>query len=157
MSIRDYAPADRAACLAIFDGNVPTYFHVAERPYFAASLASVDFLPPPVRARGAAPGRYRVVERAGAVVACGGWYVDGEVATLSWGMVDRALHRTGVGRALMADRLDAIRAAGTARQVRVQTTTPVRGFFERFGFAFVREGVVGVTAEMPLLELVLRL
>lgn len=38
MPIRPYAPEDRAACLALFDSNVPNFFAPHERAEFAAWL-----------------------------------------------------------------------------------------------------------------------
>ncbi len=158
MNIRDFRPEDRTACLALFDGNTPTYFHPGEREAFADSLASVEFLPPRLRNQGRPPGRFFVaVTDDGAVAGCGGWYVDGTAATLTWGMVDRAQHRQGVGRRLLEERLKCLRAEGLARTVFVQTTAPVVGFFERFGFRVAREFYPGLVAEMPLIELSLTL
>ncbi len=158
IAIRDFRPEDRAACLALFDGNTPAYFHPGERAAFADCLASTDFLPPRLRNEGRPPGRFFVaVGDDGAVIGCGGWYVDGAEATLSWGMIDRAHHRQGVGRLLLDERLRCIRAEGRARTVRVQTTAPVVGFFERMGFRIVRAAVPGLVDEMPLIELSLAL
>jgi hypothetical protein len=44
MRVRDYSIADRGACLAVFDGNVPEFFIPPERADFAAFL---DALPGP--------------------------------------------------------------------------------------------------------------
>src|SRR6266540_4753154 len=97
LSIRDYRPGDRDACLAVFDSNVPTYFHPAERAAFAEYVDSADYLPRRLRAAGALPGRFSVIEDDGTVVACGGWCLDGTTAMLDWGMVTRARHRSGIG------------------------------------------------------------
>ena len=123
--VRAYAPADRAACLALFDGNVPTFFTPGERADFAAFLDAY-----------AADWAFQVVERGGAIVACGGHRVaaDGATAGFCWGMVDRAQHRTGIGRILTQARLDAARATPGVRQVRLDTSQHTKGFYARFGF-----------------------
>jgi ubiquinone/menaquinone biosynthesis C-methylase UbiE len=74
--LRNFAPADLSACLAIFDSNVPEFFVPAERAAFASFLAAL-------------PGPYLVVQQAGEVVACGGYAVEPGTATadLCWGMV----------------------------------------------------------------------
>jgi GNAT superfamily N-acetyltransferase len=145
MRTREFRPTDRTACLALFDSNVPEYFHAAERVPF------LEFLESP-------GGPFRVVEMdPHGVVGCGGWYVDGAVAGLTWGIVGRANHGRGLGRFLLQERLQAIRADGRASLVRVRTTPSVQGFFEHAGFSVVREGVAGVVDEMPLVEMMLRL
>jgi N-acetylglutamate synthase-like GNAT family acetyltransferase len=95
------------------------------------------------------------VEDEGTVIGCGGWYLDGAVAVLSWGMVRRSRHREGVGRLLLNERLKMIRQNEHVKSVRVRTTSSVQGFFERAGFKVVTESVTGVVDEMPLVELTL--
>lgn len=130
-AVRVYVPADREACLTLFDGNVPTFFAAGEREDFAAFLD-----------RHAADWAFQVIERDGRVVACGGHKVasDGVTAGFCWGMVDRALHRAGLGRALTEARLRAARATPGVTQVCLDTSQHTRGFYERFGF--VVEAVV---------------
>lgn len=120
---RPYDARDRDACLALFDSNVPTYFTVGERPGFEDWLGRMD------------PRAYRVIERDGRVVACGGvaMEADGATASLCWGMVDQGLHRQGLGRALTEARIDAARALG-ATAMRCDTSQKTRAFYERFGF-----------------------
>lgn len=123
MTDRSYDARDRDACLALFDSNAPTYFMAGERADFAAWLERMD------------PASYRVIERGGRVAACGGVAMepDGATASLCWGMVDGALHRQGLGRALTQARIDAARALG-ATAVRCDTSQKTTAFYERFGF-----------------------
>jgi ribosomal protein S18 acetylase RimI-like enzyme len=72
---------------------------------------------------------------------------------MSWGMVDRRVHRCGVGRALLEHRLAELRGFGAVRVSRVQTTAPVVGFFERFGYRVTKAATPGVVPELPLIEL----
>jgi GNAT superfamily N-acetyltransferase len=144
MRLRDYKPSDRSACLALFDSNVPEYFIPAERNSFAEFLN--------------APGTYYVVETdLKEFVACGGWFLDGNVAGLSWGIVDRRHHRRGYGKFLLEARLNAIRSDGSAKRVCLHTIASVQGFFERAGFKVTQIGTPGVVPEVPLVELVLDL
>lgn len=123
--LRPYRPEDRAACLAVFDSNVPDYFAPHERVDF------IDFLD-------ALHGSYFVMDDAdGQVVACGGFLAshdDPAVAILCWGMVRRGLHRTGRGAHLLSARLDLIAARPDFTTVSIETSQKSRGFFERFGF-----------------------
>lgn len=123
MIARPYDVADREACLALFDSNVPRFFDPSERAGFA------DFLD-----RNRPP--YQVIERDGRVVACGGHAVepDGRTASLCWGMVAQGLHGQGLGRMLTEARLAAARAEPGVTSVRLDTGRHTTGFYERFGF-----------------------
>jgi len=129
----------------LFDSNVPDFFLASERDSFAEFLEN--------------PGeRFYVLEIEGSEIAgCGGWYVDGAVAGLSWGIVSRAHHGHGLGRFLLRERLRAIREDGRAEVARVRTTPSVQGFFERADFKVVRGHVDGVVDGAPLVELTLHL
>lgn len=123
--MRGYERADREACLSLFDSNVPPYFAPSERADFAAFLDDL-------------PGPYLVLEDLnGDIVACGGFgptRQDDTVAILCWGMVRRDQHGRGLGRQLLATRLDLIATDPRFRAVRIETSPLSRGFFERFGF-----------------------
>lgn len=128
MRIRAYAPADRGACLAVFDSNVPAFFVPGEREGFAGFLDAL-------------PGPYLVLEdEDGAVVGCGGWAIVPETRTadLCWGMVSLPRHGTGLGRMLFDARLDGIRAGPGADAVALNTSQHTRGFYERRGFVTER-------------------
>ncbi|WP_440984587.1 GNAT family N-acetyltransferase [Xanthomonas sontii] len=132
-TIRPYVMQDRAACLALFDSNVPQFFDRSERAGFDRFLQ-----------HDTGTWHYLVVARAGVVVACGGHALrlDGRVASFGWGMVDRRLHRHGLGRALTEARLDACRSAGVAR-IELDTSQHTQGFYARFGFGVERVVVDG--------------
>ncbi len=120
---RPYEPKDRAACLALFDSNVPRFFDPTEKAGYERFLDRLD-------------SPYQVIERDGRVVACGGLAVerDGRTATLCWGMVEGGLHGRGVGTALTGARLAAARATPGVEVVRLDTGRWTTGFYERFGF-----------------------
>ncbi|HYJ80835.1 MAG TPA: GNAT family N-acetyltransferase [Longimicrobiaceae bacterium] len=123
MRVRDYTPADRSACLAVFDSNVPEFFVPPEREGLGAFLDAL-------------PGPYLVVEDdAGVMVGCGGYAINADAtADLCWGMVVRELHGTGLGRLLLRARLDRIRADPAVAAVALNTSQHTRGFYERLGF-----------------------
>lgn len=126
---RDYTPADKAACLAIFDGNMPTFFDPSERPLF------VSFLDAP---RGES---YLVLDIGGQIVGCGGFARedDGTTITFTWGMVERNRHKSGLGRVLTEARLARIKALDNVERVALNTTPQIAPFFVHMGF--VERGV----------------
>ncbi|GAA5511468.1 hypothetical protein Dcar01_00178 [Deinococcus carri] len=152
MSIRPYSPADRAACLALFDSNVPEFFLPEERAEFAAFLGQ-PFDP-------GESGEYFVLEDAGRVVACGGvWLAAGNSerpAGLSWGMVARDAQRRGYGSALLAFRLARLRTLG-AREVHLDTSQHSAPFFARCGFREVRRVPGGYGPGLDRVDMVARL
>jgi GNAT superfamily N-acetyltransferase len=137
--IRAYAPADLPACLALFDGNVPQFFAPHERPEFE------DWLRP-------VPVDYLVAELDGQLVACGGWYAGGEEARLCWGLVRRELHGQGVGRALLAARLLALRGMPGVRAVSITTSQLSEGFFVKHGFEVTEREVNGLAPGLDRVE-----
>ena len=127
LSAREYTNGDRAACLALFDSNVPDFFAASERTEYAKFL---DDLPCP----------YLVLSSAGdGVIAAGGYYVteEADVGALAWGVVTRAWQRRGVGAELLQLRLARLRASGV-NTVRVRTSPRSQHFFERSGFRLVQ-------------------
>ncbi len=121
--IRAFTAADTPACLALFDGNVPQFFGVHERADFAT------YLQQPAR-----PADYLVIERHGRVVACGGLAMDDALtAAFCWGMVERAMHRQGLGSELAHALLQQARARG-ARRVVLSTSQHSCDFYRAQGF-----------------------
>lgn len=122
--IRDYAPEDCAACIAMFAGNMPQFFAPHELTEFSEFLDE-------------RPSDYFVVEQAGIVIGCGGFYTLGEVGGLCWGMVHRDWHRRGIGWMLLTRRLHALRDRGVVL-VRLDTTQHSHGFFAKAGFKIMQ-------------------
>ncbi|WP_420009743.1 GNAT family N-acetyltransferase [Xanthomonas sacchari] len=127
--IRPYARQDYVACLALFDSNVPQFFDRSEHAAFERFLE-----------QDVGTWHYLVIVRAGAVVACGGHAlsIDGRVASLGWGMVDRRLHHQGLGRALTQARLDACRRSAGLARIELDTSQHTQAFYARFGFTVER-------------------
>ncbi|AWN22745.1 GNAT family N-acetyltransferase [Deinococcus irradiatisoli] len=125
--MRDYTPADRPACLILFESNRPQFFTEGERAEYSAFLDKVE-------AGGEA---YFVLERGGEVLACGGVGLQRapDLAYLSWGMVRGDRRGTGLGKELTRFRLDWLRAHWPeVRQVKIETSQHTEGFYARFGF-----------------------
>lgn len=126
---RPYLPADLAACLVLFDSNLPRFFAPEERAEFAADLCA---LPHPAHP-------FLVLTRAERIVACGGLTLDpaAGTASLSWGMVDRSLHGQGLGTRLIAARLDLVRTMPGIASISLSTSQHTQGFYEGFGFKVI--------------------
>jgi ribosomal protein S18 acetylase RimI-like enzyme len=142
--VRPFRPADRDACLRVFDSNVPAAFRPEERSAFAR------FLDDP-------PGPMIVVERDGdGVVACGGVAVEPDsprTASMCWGMVREDLHGRGLGRLLLEARIRALEAGDVVDTLRLETIPDTVGFFRRMGFEVVREEPGGYGPGLPRVEL----
>ena len=125
LAARGFEVSDLAACLAIFDSNVPDFFHEAEREEFVAFLEAL-------------PGPYLVLTDGEQVVACGGHAVGEQgTADLCWGMVRRDLHGQGYGQRLTQLRIGLALEQPAIEAVRLSTSQHTRGFYERLGFRLV--------------------
>ena len=124
MNWREYSASDNAACLDVFDTNVPRFFSEEERPEYSAFLHAL-------------PGPYFVlVDPAGGVIGCGGYALReaSGVADLCWGMVRQELHGLGLGRALAELRIERIRQESRVSGVTLNTSQHTQGFYQRLGF-----------------------
>lgn len=125
----EYAPEHRAGCLDVFDSNVPEFFSESEREDFCNFLDRL-------------PGRYGVViDDTGRIVGCGGIAAsrtDPRAADLTWGMIHRALHRSGIGRILTRERLAWVAEMPEVAVVQLNTSHLTEGFYEKFGFRTVK-------------------
>lgn len=145
---RAYAPSDEGACLGLFDGNVPAFFSLSERRDFERFLA-----------RQATEWQYLVLERAGRIVGCGGLAIekDGLTASLCWGMIDRDLHRTGLGRILAEARLRLAAITPGIVRVRLDTSQHTQGFYALFGFEVLNITQDGYGSGLDRWDMLLRL
>ena len=145
---RPYAPVDLAACLALFDSNVPTYFAPSERAEFEAFLRGLD----------QASGPYLVLTRHGQIVACGGVLADNaQQASFAWGMVGREWHRQGLGRQLAHVRLAQARRMPSITRLRLSTSQHSAGFYEAMGFATTSVTPDGLAPGLDRHDMVMRL
>lgn len=123
MNFRPYTPTDCAMCLEIFDSNVPLFFAPEERGDF------VEFLENP-------QGSYFVLSgKDGEIVGCGGYGERRGVGTLTWGMVRRDLHKQGLGRLLLRERIEHLKQYQPhITEIQMNTSQHSVAFFEREGF-----------------------
>ncbi len=113
-AIRPYTETDSEACLSIFDSNVPKYFAATEKSDFAEYLRiSSD--------------QILVATADQIVVGCGGSDLRGEIGHLCWGMVHISKHKSSIGSALLATRLDYLFNVGKASEVQLETRSAQRG------------------------------
>lgn len=123
LRVRPYRPADRDACLAIFDSDCPRFLHPEERPGFAAWLDSLQ-------------GTYLVIEEDGGVIGCGGYALeeDGVTLTLTWGLLHADHHGRRLGDLLLLERLARALDECDATHSKLGTTELIEPFFERVGY-----------------------
>lgn len=146
MDLRPYLPADRTACLGLFDSNSPGFFDGTERRGYESFLDRIDC-------------PYFVMEHDGAMAACGGYTVAARepLATLRWGMVRSDLHRLGLGRLLLLYRLREIGKPGNIQLVRADASPRVAPFFEKEGFKILSVVKDGYRSGLDRVEFVKKL
>ena len=124
MRTRPYHRNDLAACMAIFDSNLPTYFAPEERPDFESFLREL-----------AEEHAYQVIELDGSVVACGGLSPPTNgTAGFCWGMVEKSRHGQGLGRHLARVRLQQAATDPCVERVALSTSQHTEGFYAALGF-----------------------
>ena len=119
-----YSPADRDACLAVFDANTPYAFAPHERDEFSAFLDSPG-------------GRYLVLrDPDGSVVACGGadLLASGRFGVITWAMVLPTRQRQGLGSMLTRAGMAYVAAIPHAERIVLETSNVSAPFYERHGF-----------------------
>lgn len=124
MHIREYKDTDKQACIALFDSNVPHFFSEDEKQGF------IDWLDLPDR------DAYYVVELEERIVACGGIFheTDKKIAGLAWGMVDRSLHKQGIGGRFTRFRLDLLTEKFPDHIHSIETSQHTEAFYKKLGF-----------------------
>ncbi len=117
---RPYQPADRPACLALFDENCPEYFALNERDDYAAFLDH--------RAE-----NYLVCVLADRLVGAYGLYpVNGGGAALHWILLSPSVHGMGLGSIIMNRLVGQVRAGGLLPLL-ISASHKSAPFFARFG------------------------
>ena len=142
MYYRPYNPADRAACLAIYDSNAARFFSPGDRETFAAFIDAPQ-------------GFYGVLcEDDGTIVGCGGIARDDDqTAVLTWGMVHADRHGQGLGRTLGLMRLLRLLEMLQVTRVTLNTSNETVGFFEKLGFRVVKVTPNGYRAGLDRYDL----
>ncbi|MEO5644897.1 MAG: GNAT family N-acetyltransferase [Bacteroidia bacterium] len=134
ITIREYKPTDRKACVAIFNGNVPKFFTDGEFEQFNTWLNAEDKAS--VAYSNAREQDYFVAILDGKIVGCGGFYIyrDEKIAKMAWGMVESPMHKQGIGKALLVHRINSIENLFPGYTISVDTTQHSFEFFEKLGF-----------------------
>lgn len=123
MTIIPYSPIFKAQCLALFDSNQGKFFDASERADFEKFLESATDRCP-----------YFVMAEGDQALGCGGYALIGEQASLCWGMVERSLHKNGLGTLLLTHRLQLIESKHGKLPVHMETSQHTQDFYKRFGF-----------------------
>ena len=123
LKFRPYQAEDNGRCVEIFMSNTPRYFGVEEADEFRQFLETL-------------PCAYFVATQNDEIVACGGHGYHGkkQAVVLCWGMVRADLHKQGLGKFMLIERLKQIFKDFGETVVQINTSQHSQGFFERYGF-----------------------
>ena len=123
LKFRPYQSEDNSRCVEIFMSNTRLYFGVEEADEFRQFLQDL-------------PCAYFVVTQNDVIVACGGHGCHGkkQAVVLCWGIVHAELHKQGLGKFLLVERLRQIFTDFGETVVKIDTSQHSQGFFERYGF-----------------------
>lgn len=134
MQIRPYTANDHSSCMEIMRSNTPAFFAENEVELFDRWLEAqeVGRLEHPVSEKEV----YFVLEKDHVILGCGGYLLvkDTNEIFLAWGMVHRQYHGTGLGKALLEFRIDAISTNHPDRVIALSTTQDIAPFFQKYGF-----------------------
>lgn len=133
MNIREYIPADEAACRRIFKSNIPKYFAIEEEEKLSNWLQALNTNTLPYSS--AQSIHFYVLEDEGYVIGAAGFYLvkDANNAQLNWGMVDSHYHKKGLGKLLFDYRVKKIKEIAPGKQVTLWTSQYTYKFFEKMG------------------------
>ena len=122
MNIRKYTKEDKDQILRLLSDNIPIYFAEEEKNdliYYLDNFAD----------------NYFVLENEVKILGCGGFNLteDSKTAKISWDIIDSLHQGKGIGRKLMAYRLQKIKQIKSIEKVSVRTSQLVYPFYEKFG------------------------
>jgi hypothetical protein len=141
IQIRAYRPADKDACVEIYNENEPGRFpdgvvgqfeQFLQYPGYLRLVGCIDEQPIAIGGIGLIPG----------------WFADN--VWLVFGMVRPALHRRGIGTAMLLARLAALPRPAKPVRVSLSSVEASDGFFERFGFVY--QGQMAVPSSTKRLD-----
>ena len=142
--LRQYAPEDEPAVIAIFRSNSPKYFTIDEeqglQDFLNSKLAEL----------------YYVIEKDGNVVGAGGIGLNDRqppTVSLCWGMVHNDHLGTGLGKELTQFRIDLAQQTYGDLPLVISTSQHTRGFYERFGFELTRHQMDGFSPGIDICEM----
>jgi GNAT superfamily N-acetyltransferase len=124
-NIVSYQPAFRAACIEIFESNMPKFFAPDEAELFAGWLDHHS------------GENYYVLESAGRILACGGIAVNAaETQTgLTWGMVHARHHGRGIGKLFTQHRINLLKLKYPFAVCSMETSQHTAVFYKKLGFS----------------------
>ncbi|QAY57531.1 N-acetyltransferase [Hahella sp. KA22] len=134
MEIKLYSVIHKQDCLRIFDSNLDKYFAPHEKEQFDEFLDSVTQ---------ADDNLYYVALLDGLLVGCGGLRLYQDTVYLSWGMLTRTKHKTGLGEKLLQHRLEQATRLHHGKEIVIETSQHTQGFFARYGFAIEKSEIDG--------------
>lgn len=118
---RPFVEADRAACLALFDGNCPLHFAPNERADYQRFMTDKGH-------------EYQVCTLDGTVVGAYGILPEGPTGlALRWILIDSSRHKGGLGRAIMDRVFERLRAGGTGSRLYIGASHMSAPFFAHLG------------------------
>jgi GNAT superfamily N-acetyltransferase len=141
-SFVQYVAIHREGCLAVFDSNANQYFASYERGLFADFLEARALSEP-----------FFVLLESDRVIGCGGYYRQGGIIYLNWGMIERSQHGSGHGRFLLDRRIEQIRTECAGLPIRIETTQHTQGFFQKNGFDVISRASDGFAAGLDRVEM----
>lgn len=134
MIFREYNSGDRTRCIEIFNSNTPLYFEPGELQGFETWLGGHD--EDRLAYKNTRAEYFYVALKENQVTGCGGFYVpkEGQRANLTWGMIDKAFHKQGIGSKFLEYRIQMIRDMYPGFIISMDTTQHSYKFFEKMGF-----------------------
>ena len=133
MNIREYTPADEAACRDVLTSNIPKYFVIEDMDKLHNWLNALNTHTLPYSV--AESIHFYVLEDADKIIGCAGFYMmkDENKAQLNWGMVHNDYHYKGFGKVLFDYRVNKIKEMAPGRQIALWTSQYTYKFYEKFG------------------------
>ena len=119
ITIRPYAPPDRAACLHLFDTNTPVYFAPNERADYEEFLNNV-------------PAAYYLCTQDDVILAAFGLWTQGIRGRIQWIMVANDARGTGVGGKMM-DYILAAASKANVKIIDIAASQKSAAFFAHYG------------------------
>ncbi|MBA2611792.1 MAG: GNAT family N-acetyltransferase [Bacteroidetes bacterium] len=137
ITIREYKPTDRSACIRVFKSNEPLYFAPSELKLLENWLDAKDN--EQLAYNNNLDENFYVVEHNSNVVACGGFYItDEKRANMTWGMIERSFHKKGIGKHFLKYRVDEIKYNYPGYIISLDTSQHTFSFFEKQGFSVTK-------------------
>ncbi len=121
--IRRFTNKDLPGVLNLIDLNTPLYFHASEKKDLNQYLANNRE-------------DYWVVVHEGEIVGCGGlnYFESEQKARISWDMIHPKCQNQGVGKSLLAHRINHIKSKNQFKLIEVRTSQMAHEFYAKSGF-----------------------